>query len=78
MSGPVAAQATRPDAGLTTRAAAESAPLELIALTHEREGDGIIVRGVVRNPSTGIDRGRGGRRRLRVHPRRRVSGQRPV
>jgi hypothetical protein len=58
VSEPVAAQATQPDAGLTTRSATESAPLELTALTHEREGDGIIVRGVVRNPTTGVDQDR--------------------
>ncbi len=52
---PVAAQARLPDAGLTTRSAPESVPLELTALTHERDGDGIVVRGVVRNPSTGVD-----------------------
>jgi hypothetical protein len=32
--------------------AGEGAPLELIALGHEREGDRLIVRGVVRNPLT--------------------------
>ena len=35
-----------------------SAPLELVALGHEREGDGIIVRGVVRNPTAGVERNR--------------------
>ena len=55
VSEPVAAQAKLPDAGLTTRSAPESVPLELTALTHERDGDGIVVRGVVRNPSTGVD-----------------------
>jgi hypothetical protein len=58
VSEPTAVKAQPPDAGFTTRAATESAPLELMALTHEREGDGIIVRGVVRNPSTGVDQGR--------------------
>jgi hypothetical protein len=58
VADPGAAQATLPDAGLTTRSARESVPLELTALTHEREGDAIIVRGMVRNPSTGIDLGR--------------------
>ena len=47
VSEPVAAQATPLDAGLTTRSTAESVPLELTALTHERDGDGIVVRGVV-------------------------------
>jgi hypothetical protein len=58
VSEPVAAQVKRPDAGLTTRPGTESVPLELMALTHERDGDGVIVRGVVRNPSTGVDQGR--------------------
>ena len=40
------------------RTTAESAPLELVALGHEREGDGIIVRGVVRNPAAGVERNR--------------------
>ena len=58
VSEPLAAQAKPPDAGFTTRSATESVPLELMALTHERGGDGIIVRGVVRNPMTGVDQGR--------------------
>jgi hypothetical protein len=47
--------------GAETRAAVmvrPSAPLELVALGHEREGDGIIVRGVVRNPMAGVERDR--------------------
>ncbi|MBW8866219.1 MAG: hypothetical protein JF610_02640 [Acidobacteria bacterium] len=32
-------------------AAVPSAPLELLALGHERDGDRLVVRGVVRNPS---------------------------
>jgi hypothetical protein len=58
VSEPAAARATLPDAGLTTRPAPESVPLELMALTHERDGDRIIVRGVVRNPSAGVDQAR--------------------
>jgi len=34
-------------------APAPAAPLELVALTHEREGDRLTVRGVVRNPASG-------------------------
>lgn len=34
-------------------AAAEAAPLELIALSQEREGDELTIRGTVRNPATG-------------------------
>jgi hypothetical protein len=45
-------------AGPKPRATTESAPLELVALGHEREGDGIIVRGVVRNPAAGVERNR--------------------
>jgi hypothetical protein len=55
---PVAAQSAGPDAGLTNRPASGSVPLELVALTHEREGDGIVVRGIVRNPAGGVDQGR--------------------
>jgi len=38
--------------------AAAPAPLELVALGHERDGKGLIVRGVVRNPASGatVDR----------------------
>jgi hypothetical protein len=38
--------------------AAAAAPLELVALGHERDGNGLIVRGVVRNPASGaaVDR----------------------
>jgi flagellar basal body-associated protein FliL len=38
--------------------AAPTAPLELVALGHERDGDRLIVRGVVRNPPSGaaVDR----------------------
>jgi hypothetical protein len=55
----------QPAAGLTVRpaarapearAATESAPLELVALGHAREGDRIIVRGIVRNPTAGVER----------------------
>lgn len=56
---PVAAE--MPRTGATApgpRTTAESAPLELVALGHEREGDGIIVRGVVRNPMAGVERDR--------------------
>jgi hypothetical protein len=56
---PRAAVTMRPGTtGSTSRTTAESAPLELVALGHEREGDGIIVRGVVRNPAAGVERDR--------------------
>ena len=45
---PVAAQASAP-----VRADAPSVPLELVALDHERDGDRITIRGVVRNPAAG-------------------------
>ena len=32
-----------------------AAPLELIALGHERDADGLTVRGVLRNPSSGSE-----------------------
>ena len=57
VSEPRVSQSSRPaDAGLKVPATPESAPLELIALTHEREGDGIVVRGVVRNPAAAAGR----------------------
>jgi hypothetical protein len=40
------------------RSTADVPPLELVALGHEREGDRLIVRGVVRNPKTGVLRDR--------------------
>lgn len=55
VSEPVAEQAKLADAALTVRSGPESGALELIALTHERDGDSMVVRGVVRNPSTGAD-----------------------
>jgi hypothetical protein len=36
----------------------ESAPLELLALGHELQGNRMIVRGVVRNPDSGVERDR--------------------
>ena len=36
-------------------ASAMAAPLELVALGHERDADGLIVRGVLRNPSSGSE-----------------------
>jgi hypothetical protein len=54
---PVQAQPRLPGTELT-RSPGESVPLELLSLTHEREGDGIIVRGVVRNPAAGADQER--------------------
>jgi hypothetical protein len=36
-------------------AAAATAPLELVALAHERDGDSLTVRGVVRNPPSGTE-----------------------
>jgi hypothetical protein len=46
--GPQKAQAAKTaDAG--------AAPLELVALTHDRDADRLIVRGIVRNPDTGTD-----------------------
>ena len=42
---------TAPAAG----AVAPAAPLELVALAHERAGNALVVRGVVRNPSAGAE-----------------------
>jgi hypothetical protein len=50
-----------PPASTTSQAAAQpaaavaAAPLELVALAHERAGDSLIVRGVVRNPRAGSE-----------------------
>jgi len=40
-------------ASATATAAAAAAPLELVALGHDRDGDRLTVRGIVRNPSAG-------------------------
>jgi hypothetical protein len=39
----------------TQAAAHQPVPLELIALGHERDADSLIVRGVLRNPSQGVE-----------------------
>jgi hypothetical protein len=39
-------------------ASAEPAPLELVALGHDRDNDRITIRGVVRNPQSGVEWGR--------------------
>jgi hypothetical protein len=43
------------EAGPLTSRPLAVAPLELIALGHERDSDGLTVRGVLRNPSSGSD-----------------------
>ena len=48
--------ARRPVPSASTSAAAADAPLELLALEHDREGDRLIVRGLVRNPTNGAER----------------------
>lgn len=53
-SGEHPSAAASPVAASTTAARpATTAPLELVALTHERAGKGLKVRGVVRNPTAG-------------------------
>jgi len=49
--------ATVPDQAPKPAAAApvEAAPLELVALAHDRDGDSLTVRGVVRNPTKGAE-----------------------
>jgi hypothetical protein len=48
------ARAVQPSAGDNrTAAPSQSAPLELVALGHERDGDRLIVRGVIRTASAG-------------------------
>jgi hypothetical protein len=43
-----------PSAQKPRAAEAVSAPIELVSLDHERDGDALIVRGVIRNPSGGV------------------------
>lgn len=43
------------DEGSIRGNAAASAPLELISLAHEREGDTLTVRGTIRNPPSGLE-----------------------
>ena len=52
-------------------------PLELVALGHERDGERLIVRGIVRNPASGAAVGSAHRRGLPVQPRRRIPVERP-
>ena len=44
------------DPAVATRAGrdAASAPIELVSLDHERDGDALTVHGVIRNPSSGV------------------------
>lgn len=42
-----------PDAGGAAGSVLPSAPLELLALHHERKGDTLVISGLVRNPATG-------------------------
>jgi len=52
-STPAAAAPSRPSTTPDVRrAAASDRPLELVALTHDRDGDKLIVRGTIRNPAT--------------------------
>ena len=43
-----------PRAGSPPAGNAEAVPLELLALGHDRTGDELTVRGVIRNPSSGV------------------------
>lgn len=54
-SGAVAPRATRVEAAAQARSAATAGPvpLELVALGHDRDGDRLTVRGMVRNPRAG-------------------------
>ena len=51
-------------------------PLELVALSHDRDGDRITIRGVVRNPRDGAQRRPAHGRRVPVRSRGRVSWER--
>jgi hypothetical protein len=50
--GAAVAEPTPPQSSQSAKAA-DAVPLELLALGHDRDGDRILVRGVVRNPSSG-------------------------
>jgi hypothetical protein len=50
---PSVAVDAQPTARAQTDAAATGGPLELVALGHEREADGLTIRGVLRNPTSG-------------------------
>ena len=53
-SGARTAKAAAADNRTTAAPPVNAAPLELLALGHERTGDDLTVRGVIRNPSTGV------------------------
>jgi hypothetical protein len=54
-SGAHPAASAGPANRATTSASTPAAPLELVALGHEREDDRLTVHGVVRNPASGTD-----------------------
>ena len=66
-----------PGAGGRPAAGRRRSPLELVALGHERDGDRLTVRGIVRNPESGAAVDRLDRGRLPVQPRGRISDERP-
>lgn len=51
--GPLAPETSAPAASRAQ--SGRTLPLELIALGHERDADGLVVRGVLRNPSNGVE-----------------------
>lgn len=51
--GSVAADASQ--AGRARATSTAPGPLELVALGHERDGDGLTIRGVLRNPASGAE-----------------------
>jgi hypothetical protein len=53
-SGSRSAKAGTAEDRTTPAAQAEPVPLELLALGHDRTGDELTVRGVIRNPSSGV------------------------
>ena len=48
--------ASRAPARAPVKPAAVDAPLELMSLEHERDGERLIVRGIIRNPATAAER----------------------
>lgn len=54
-AAPNAATAIEPLSGVNSANTAAREPLELVALGHERDGNQLIVRGIVRNPASGVE-----------------------
>ena len=76
-SAGAAERRARPARGARSPRRAGARPLELVALGHERDGDRLTVRGVVRNPAAGAAMDGLTAVVVPVQPRRRLPDQRP-